>query len=282
VALQGSLCLISGLVRATRGMRNPITTLPPICRPNKRLIFNLNNHENTIRVDVLPNGQVRKVAGRWKYGWLSLSGIVIATKGRKRLALQNKWKNYGGSYGSITYTRSKGGICEVEGLARGTKFGQPFATLPKSCRPKKRLIFNLNNHQLTARVDVLRNGRIVWVAGGKSHGWLSLSGIVFDSNKGRAVRTLNGWRNYGGSYGGITVTKASNMCFLSGLLRGTRWGKAMAQLPSYCRPRSRLIFNVNNNGKTARVDVLKNGQVVWIAGGRSHKWLSLTGINFAR
>jgi len=262
-------------------MKNPITTLPPVCHPDKRLIFNLNNHGHTLRVDVLPNGQVRKVAGRWRHGWINLDGIVIATKARRPLALQSGWRSYGGAYGSVSYMRDSKGICEVEGLVRGSKWGLPFATLPKSCRPRQRLVFNLNNHQYTARVDVLQNGQIVWVAGGHTHGWLSLSGIVFSTHTGSKVQILNGWRNYGAAYGAVTVFRADNVCLVTGLLRGRKWGVPMAQLPGYCRPPGRLIFNVNNHGKTSRIDVLKNGKVVWIAGAKDHGWMSLTGIRFA-
>merc|ERR1712100_557751 len=101
----GNLCVVSGLIKATRGMRNPITRLPPNCRPNKRLIFNLNNHENTLRVDVLPNGQIHKVAGIFRHGWLSLDGIVFAVRDRVGLTLENRWKS-----GSVSYTRS-GSLC---------------------------------------------------------------------------------------------------------------------------------------------------------------------------
>ena len=54
---RGNLCMLGGLVSAASVLSaNPLTTLPHSCRPNKRLIFNVNNHENTLRVDVLANG----------------------------------------------------------------------------------------------------------------------------------------------------------------------------------------------------------------------------------
>ena len=73
--------------------------------------------------------------------------------------------------------------------------GQREVQLPSNCRPKKRLIFNLNNHKKTARVDVLRNGQVRWIRGGKDHGWISLGGIVFSTARGVALRTINGWRS---------------------------------------------------------------------------------------
>ena len=52
------------------------------------------------------------------------------------------------------------------------------ATAPGTCRPNKRLFFNLNNHAAAVRENVLSDGRFVWAAGGRSHLWISLSGIV--------------------------------------------------------------------------------------------------------
>jgi len=276
----GPFCSISGLIKRRGGIKNPhLTTLPPNCRPNKRLIFNVNNNEGTLRVDVQRNGQVRYVAGTYKHKWMNLDGIFFATKNQRRIGGLNGWKNYGGSYGAVSYTlggRAK--VCEVEGLMKGKKWGRPMITLPSSCRPTKRLIFNLNNHAATARVDVLPTGQVVWIAGGKTHNWLSLSGISFVKSSPPALALVNRWTNYNGAYKTVTASKIGHLCFVSGLVRSGLWGKPVLTLPAKCRPAGRLIFNVNNNERTARVDVLPNGQVVWVAGGMKHGWLSLTGI----
>ena len=124
----GPLCMLGGLVKATNGMQNPITTLPPNCRPNKRLVFNLNNHENTIRVDVLPSGQVRKVAGAWKHGWLSLDGIFFTVIAGRTTMLQNGWQNVP-LYGQVTYTAFNK-ICELEGLVAKVQFKEMYQLKP--------------------------------------------------------------------------------------------------------------------------------------------------------
>merc|ERR1712110_880082 len=80
-------------------------TLPTDCRPNKRVIFNLNNHQNTLRVDVLTNGQVHYVSGTWLHGWLNLDGIQFAVANQKALATHSGWVGYGHGYGSPTYTK---------------------------------------------------------------------------------------------------------------------------------------------------------------------------------
>jgi hypothetical protein len=276
----GDLCVVSGLIRR-HGMSNPLMTLPTDCRPNKRVIFNLNNHQNTLRVDVLTNGQVHYVSGTWHHGWLNLDGIQFAVANQKALATHSGWVGYGHGYGSPTYTKTNV-VCEVEGLVRGGHWGHNMVVLPTNCRPKKRLIFNMNNHAKPARVDVQTNGAVTWHAGGRDHHWISLGGIMFSTNAGVAIPLQNGWTDYGHGYGPITVEKTGGLCLASGLLRGSAWGHSMAQLPSDCRPKGRLIFNMNNHGKTARVDVTTDGKIYWIAGGRDHSWISITGVNIHR
>merc|ERR1712028_201219 len=70
------------------------------------------------------------------------------------------------------------GICSVSGTIKNGKWGH-LLSLPPSCRPDKRLIFNLNNDDSTSRVDVQVDGRVLWVGGGKRHGHISLTGITF-------------------------------------------------------------------------------------------------------
>merc|ERR1712232_971147 len=91
-----------------------------------------------------------------------------------------------------------GGLCILDGMIKNEQHtGEGFrrlvspvigadmnrwrklGKLPGKCRPNKRLVFNVNNHARSSRVDVEPNGIITWHAGGKDHGWLSLSGIKF-------------------------------------------------------------------------------------------------------
>ena len=89
--------------------------------------------------------------------------------------LANGWVAYGSSYGTPTLNLAKG-LCTVQGLIKKNSAGYGhLATLPADCRPSKRLIFNLNHNQYSARVDVYTNGQVHWVAGTKSHSWLSLT-----------------------------------------------------------------------------------------------------------
>jgi len=194
------------------------------------------------------------------------------------LSLANRWSSYGGSYGTATVGVGAAEMCAVEGLVKHGGWGH-VATLPDNCRPRRRLIFSQNNHQYSARVDVLTNGNIYWIAGGRSHSWLSLSGINFPTTGESNLGLGNRWASYGGSYGTASYKVTGQLCMVNGLVKHGGWGH-VATLPHACRPRRRLIFNLNNHQYSMRVDVLTSGHIYWIAGGRSHSWMSLSGINF--
>ncbi len=46
-------------------------------RPRSLLGAGLNNHDRSVRVDVLPTGEVLYVEGKGHFNWLSLSGIIL-------------------------------------------------------------------------------------------------------------------------------------------------------------------------------------------------------------
>ena len=97
------ICSVEGLIKHRSW--GGLASLPANCRPNKRLIFNLNNHAKTSHVDVLAGGQILWVTGGRDHSWRSLSGIIFsASAGRSALPLVGAWKGYGGSYSSPTFT----------------------------------------------------------------------------------------------------------------------------------------------------------------------------------
>lgn len=171
----GNTVTLSGLVKPGSG--NVITTLAGHLRPSKRHIFNVNSHDKTSRVDVLPNGQVVWAFRPAARGWVSLDGIRFERKRGRNLKLVSGWRNFNKGYATASVTRS-GNRISTSGLVRGGKWGH-VATLPKGMCPEARLIFNLNNHDGSSRVDVLPDCRIYWVAGGRNHGWINLDGISF-------------------------------------------------------------------------------------------------------
>lgn len=241
VVKAGTLCMVSGLLRGSR-WGHVMATLPSDCRPKGRLIFNMNNHAKHARVDVMTNGQIRWVTGGRDHTWISITGInihrtkrvrrtdqimprrkAVQGSGVRRLGLQSGWAAYGSGYEAPS-TSKHGDVCVVSGLIKRRGMRNPLATLPADCRPNKRVIFSLNNHQYQVRVDVLRNGQIHYVSGTWRHGWLNLNGIGFATRNQRKLPVQNGWRGYGGSYKVPTYTRTGAVCEVEGLVRGSRWG----------------------------------------------------------
>lgn len=296
--LRHGFCFVTGLVKGSRW--GSIATVPRQCRPTKRLIFSCNNHDKQARCEVRRNGWISWIAGGKSYGWLSLSGIVFATRAvpRAPLPMADGWKAYGSVWGSPSYTVSKG-LCLLEGLAKAPKWTKKkpwdkIAQLPLDCMPNKNLVFKVNNHDLTARLDVTHDGEVFWRAGGHNHGWLSLAGVLFavDTYVGTQSTLLmqNGWKDYdlGGTrtaqqFGGVTFSRVGGVCLLEGVaLSGQKKfnNNDIGWLPEECRPKGRLIFGQNRHEYTSRVDVSKNGKVRFIKGGKTRDWVSLSGIAF--
>jgi len=271
----GNLVTATGLIKG--GSYGHLWTLPKGLAPRQRLVFNINNHAKSSRVDVLPDGKIVWVAGGRDHNWLSLSGIKFSLKPTGRLKLASGWQPYGGAYAPPTFTR-QGNMVTVGGLIKNGKHGQ-LATLPKGMTPRGRLIFNLNNHGKSARIDVLPDGKIVWVAGGRDHKWLSLSGIAFSIAPMARAKLVNGWVPYGNGYATATASRQGNMVTLSGLIKGKKYGH-LASLPKGFAPSKRVIYTVNNHHNQARVDVLPDGRILWVAGAKDHGWLSLAGIAY--
>ncbi|UCG72324.1 MAG: hypothetical protein JSV45_13930 [Chromatiales bacterium] len=227
--------------------------------------------------------QVNSKGRMWRWvglRWLSLDGLSFAVDRGTPLALASGWQNYSGdtgTYRGAAVTRQDN-LCVVSGLIKGTNWAD-LATLPPECRPDKNLIFSLHANQATpARVDVYPSGRIVFRSGGKRN-WISLGGITFSVGSGDALPLASDWRNYGGDWRPARVTRNGDLCELSGLIRGSEWTQ-LATVPEECRPPKRVMFLQHANDATpARIDVLADGQVRYMSGGRN-TWVSLSGMSW--
>jgi hypothetical protein len=97
------------------------------------------------------------------------------------------------------------------------------------------------------------------------------------------------WRDYARGYAGASVYIQNDVCVLYGLIRLDKWNVAswnnhLLTLPGECHPRDgQLIFHLNSNQETHRVDVYRDGRVTWQAGvTRNNPFISLSGITFPR
>ena len=216
------LCVVEGLVRdGPWGSKHTVATLPPECVPRStnrnHLIFSANNNRVTVRLDVARTnngGEIKYAAVVGGSTWISLAGIAFTTDAAppsKTLPLAEGWINYGVHWAHCRYTVLHDGVCVVEGLPKN-EFPTPYATqqwnaiahLPPECRPAKRTVFHLNHHSTAHRVDVLRDGTIMYVAGSKIAKWVSLSGIRFRVAGRTAelvpLETDDRWYDFGNSF----------------------------------------------------------------------------------
>ena len=73
-----------------------------------------------------------------------------------------------------------------------------------------RLIFDVNNHETSCRVDVPPDGLVTWHAGGHNHGWVSLAGITFETlTDADYLRNPSNVTKYGASW---YLSKAGDSC----------------------------------------------------------------------
>lgn len=184
--VRNGMCSLEGLLYKSGSSPNQqLALLPEDCRPGSGvLIFQTDNHGATARVDVYTTGEVYWIAGGAQE-WVSLSGIVFATGNGGAiaypLALQNGWGIYGdGSWFAPPQYFLSDGICSLQGLISGGTW-TTFLTLPSDCRPNKVVIFDLNQHDANMRVDVYPTGEVNYITGSTAHGWVSLSGIIFEA-----------------------------------------------------------------------------------------------------
>ena len=91
---------------------------------------------------------------------------------------------------------------------------------------------------------------------------------------GKTLELVNNWVPYSGGFAFPRYAVNNGVCTVSGLIKGHVWGH-VATLPAECRPGKVLIFNLNNNEHSMRVDVYPSGNVIWVAGGKTHSLISL-------
>jgi len=109
---------------------------------------------------------------------LALQAVVPGALAQEMaLALGNGNAAYGAGYAPPT-VHVAGGIATVSGVVK-TSGNPTIATLPAGARPKTRMIFTVWALQSAVRVDVLPDGRIMYIMGQSLANYISLSGISF-------------------------------------------------------------------------------------------------------
>jgi len=294
----GDLCMLSGLVRLQSDniAKWPahIANLPISCRPlDGRLSFRVFDGSEPHRVDILPSGRVLWVVGNRRNSWLSLSGVSFFTASTTNpITLLNGWRSFKRGY-RVPSWRAQGPLVVLSGMASVDSFSGHIATLPRQARPSARLSFTTTHDKDTWQLEVLPNGRIVFVSGPNSSfrdRWVSLDGVSFllgfvrkyqsplQASTRRSLPLLPGFtpatrlpnpfgRGKPLNYQGPKFTVMGPLCLINGMARGSDIHKSWAALPAQCTPAQRIVRSaVTPRGQTLRVDVLPNGRVKFVSG----------------
>ena len=90
--------------------------------------------------------------------------------------LNSPYTSYGDIFGNVEY-RKIGNIVNIQGLvnANSASSGSTVFTLPSGYRPKKQLIFIVQNgNSATARIDIGLDGKVKVVSFGSNTTWFSV------------------------------------------------------------------------------------------------------------
>ena len=277
------LVTITGMIK--EGRWGVLAILPTGYRPIRRLIFRVNNHQTSARIDVLPDGRIVWINGDKRHRWISLSGIIFPTKQGNNLELKNNWSHYGGSWEKANLFKTPDGIVVLSGVIRGSRSGT-IAWLPRGNRPanNESLVFSSGNRGNSIRIDIHPGGKIEWKHTGVRTSWISLSGITFPIRQDKLVPLTNKWINYGKKgnriwRGASLIKTEEGLVNLGGRIKNGGWGD-LAVLPTEYCPDKKLVYSVNNHNSVSRVDIFPDGRIMWVSGGRRHQWISLSGIQF--
>ncbi len=270
-----SFCFLSGVIRGKH--KGLFLSLGPAYHPAFRQIFTAATSTWPVRVEMKASGEMEWSGGDKGVRWISLSNVVYSTFRGKRLDMPPDVYSRSGDI-AAPYVVKEGNICVVGGSLAAPRWGL-VAKLPKACRPKARLVFTVNNHDWPARVDILPDGKILWLGGHGDKPWMSLGGIIFSTVGGKPLTLESGWKNLGQDHHKAYFRKQQGLVVLGGSIKPGKWDH-IASLPRDFRPTKRLVYMVNNMHQAARIDLTPDGRVLFKRGRKKPGWLSLDGIVF--
>lgn len=183
---QGGVVTLGGLLTDSDKGYGHVATLPAGARPDRTHIFNINAHNQNVRLDVHANGQIfidAKTATAGVPGWVSLAGVSFPTASGETLSLKAGRRSLGKAFGVGTYRRVGDFVYLGGGIVDASQAWGQIATLPAGARPPKILVFPGSKHTDALRVDVTPAGEVIVrpANGVPAHKWISLSNISFYS-----------------------------------------------------------------------------------------------------
>jgi hypothetical protein len=244
---------LDGLIKRDDATQTVIAVLPPSARPKTRHVLIGGSHTGSVRVDVMPTGEIVWVSDHKPNAYVSLSGLNFPIDSGKDTAvpLASGASAYDKGY-APPRLRAAGELCVLSGLIRLPSTSVVhFATLPKECRPAVRRTFLRPNHESFAIIDIDPNGEVRVVSLGKV-AWVSLSGVAFTT----VSRTGPGHTVRGGTVAlhGATAVSRSPL-----LTVPSTWAK------------KRRMYALPHGTGMARVDVEADGSVRYVASSKGAK-----------
>lgn len=312
--LPSGIVLVSGLLRKTTAVTNGevIGTLVPGHRPDREMLFGINNGDLSKYISIHPSGEIR-AGENFAASLVNFDGNVAfpaagvatwtpidpaGTAGSDH-TFQNGWVDYvsgGGNYGRASYWKDPYGFVWLAGMVKGgaTADNTAFFSLPTTHRGGR------THHMSTAANAALgvvgaaadRPG-LDYKAGSAGNNWVSLSGVTIvtqealDNNPWKAMTLLNGWQSFPVSpttyLTPSALRRGDGMVVTHGMLQlGTLSARAF-YLPEECTPpRSMLMQNVSNAAR-GRVDIGGYNDFVktpqsFIPQQGSNGWFSIDGL----
>jgi hypothetical protein len=244
------------------------------------------------RVDVFNgNGStnVTYASGGAGLGWISLDPIVYSLAPITTANFSNGWVNYGGAFAPVGFSLDNGSVY-VSGLAKHAAYpkGKAVFTLPVGMRPANREIFTGMAQEVTARIDVLPTGEVLFISTKPVSGYASFSNVHFRAAGPVFTRIplINYWVAYSG-YAPASVNLAPDArVFIRGMIKSGR-AASLGTLPAQFRPSARRMFTVACSTGSCRIDILPTG-LIQLAGKKYGStgatawpsWISLSGIAY--
>jgi hypothetical protein len=196
VRCDGKVVVLSGLIKNGQ-FTGDIGKVSEACAPGNELIFNLNQHDSDLRVDMEKDGTIISRDHWGKHAtrsWVSITGMAYVKNGEETFDLPltgGNWGAYGRAHTVPTFScfgykegddDSTGDLVVVAGLLNGGS-SRHLGKLPKGCRPPAtRYFLTNNNNKDSTMATVDPNGDIKWVDNSgttKGSSWFSLTGIIF-------------------------------------------------------------------------------------------------------
>lgn len=294
VHAQEAIVTLGGNVeRASGSTLDLIGVLPMSLRPTNTLVFAAMQTPRAagaspVGVRVLPNGEIRLVTPSTTITGLSLEGISYTRDPEAGLPFASfgtSMRAFPGTTYEAPSSVLRGPFIRMQGMLErvGTTAVTQLVRLPAGMRQiDKTLTFELMTSAGAIQANIGDDGWLTYLSGPTNFQWVSLSGLEYSPAPWarRDFATASGIRNPSDSFLGPRVHRVGGLVWLQGRIERAGTETLLGTLPAAMRPSQTRVFHVTQTyGKTARIDVLPNGEVR-LSGHDPEKTVSLSGVRF--